>query len=494
MADTYDEFGNLVNASPLGFASAPGTPVMTPPDPGMAAARDQSEAGTSFQQQAVPGLGIATGAAQPLQSTQQRTKADQDYLESLSPTEKIGLALQAFSAGFSGRENPIETLLKRKRENDQAARRELVESSAILTHAFEESRKYDAQSIQGKAVRNAYKRLLPPEMHAALDAVGTDKEDEAKSLSGLVSDPDVQGALVKVCGRDKACWVKQVNDADWLKQMYQTVDTKRLMTALPKLRAFKEQVVDKGGLQAKQDSDGKYTLSWPELMEGNAKMKLFTDAEMDTFRRNPDYLIPYGIRTTKALAAADEAKAKAEVKGTEEWGEPYKLNGALVQKNKNTGQIRTAVTRQPEGARGELTAGQKAKLKRDAEAYDNALKFLQKYKIGDDGSSSDPKINARMQPDKRFGVVQDPQLAGRVRDALKRRDAGDPRVATEEKPPAEKPKPAAVAAPKGLSQADRQKVLDAATAAVNKGADPEAVKKRLKEKYGIEVTFAPKKK
>ena len=45
-----------------------------------------------------------------------------------------------------------------------------------------------------------------------------------------------------------------------------------------------------------------------------------------------------------------------------------------------------------------------------------------------------------------------------------------------------------------LSEGDRKKVLDAATAAVNKGADPEAVKKRLKEKYGIEVTFTSKKK
>ena len=79
------------------------------------------------------------------------------------------------------------------------------------------------------------------------------------------------------------------------------------------------------------------------------------------------------------------------------------------------------------------------------------------------------------------------------REARKGGEAAAPAPA-----PADKPKPAAqpkadtpkpdAKAPR-LSEGDRKRILDEATAAVNKGADQEAVKKRLKEKYGIDVNF-----
>ena len=52
-----------------------------------------------------------------------RPWSDQEYLQSLSAAEKIGLALQAFGAGFHGRESPIDQLLREKRaqyREDQA--------------------------------------------------------------------------------------------------------------------------------------------------------------------------------------------------------------------------------------------------------------------------------------------------------------------------------------------------------------------------------------
>ena len=268
-----------------------------------------SGAGLNLSGADIPGLALA--APKP-------SLSDQEYLDNLPTREKIGLALQAFSAGVAGRESPIDKLLKNRREEQREARRELVDTTTILTKAFEESRKYGPDTLQGKAVLGAYKKLLPPELAGALDAVGTENEDQVRSLTGLVSDPDVQSALVKVCGRDRACWVKQVNEKDWLQTQYATVDTKRMAQALPKLRAFKEQVIDKGGLDAKRDADGKVTLSWPELVEGNAKLKLFSDAEMDTFRRNPEYLIPYGIKTTKALSAGEVEAAKLAERPTKE--------------------------------------------------------------------------------------------------------------------------------------------------------------------------------
>ena len=244
-----------------------------------------------------------------------RTQSERDYLASLPAMQKVGLALRAFQAGVHGKPSPVEELLKNKRAEDREARREMMDNTTILTKAFEEARKYGVDTIQGKAVLGAYKRVLGPQWGKTLDAIGTENEETAKSLTGLVSDPDVQAALVKSCGRDRACWQKQVNDKDWLATQYATVDTKRLAGALPKVRAFKEQVLDKGGMGAEVDADGKYKLSWPELVEGNAKLKVFTDAEMDTFRRNPEYLIPYGIRTTKALSAGEVEGEKQAQRG-----------------------------------------------------------------------------------------------------------------------------------------------------------------------------------
>lgn len=293
MAD-FDESGNLLDQTAgLGLASAPGTQLLMPSFP--------EEPTGQFG--GPTGLGLASAQPSPTQS-------DKDFLESLPTAQRIGLALQAFGAAVNGQPSPIESLLKRKRQEERDARTDLVQNTGILSKALEDAKKFDPQSIQGKAVLNAYKRLLPPEFAVALDAIGTDQEDTARSLAALVSDPDVQATLVKTCGRDRACWQKQVNDKDWLAMQYQTVDMKRLQTALPKLRAFKDQVIDKGGLGVARDKDGKISLSWPELVEGNAKLRLFSDAEMDTFRRNPDFLIPYGIKTTKALSAGEVEAAK----------------------------------------------------------------------------------------------------------------------------------------------------------------------------------------
>ena len=52
-----------------------------------------------------------------------RPWSDQEFLQSLSTGEKIGLALQAFGAGTAGRESPIDQLLREKRaqyREDQA--------------------------------------------------------------------------------------------------------------------------------------------------------------------------------------------------------------------------------------------------------------------------------------------------------------------------------------------------------------------------------------
>lgn len=52
-----------------------------------------------------------------------RAWSDQEYLQSLPTIEKIGLALQAFSAGVAGRESPIDKRLREKRaqyREDQA--------------------------------------------------------------------------------------------------------------------------------------------------------------------------------------------------------------------------------------------------------------------------------------------------------------------------------------------------------------------------------------
>jgi hypothetical protein len=49
-------------------------------------------------------------------------RADKEYLASLPTMEKTGLLMQAFSAGYAGRPDPIDELLDRKRERDRQNR------------------------------------------------------------------------------------------------------------------------------------------------------------------------------------------------------------------------------------------------------------------------------------------------------------------------------------------------------------------------------------
>ena len=49
-------------------------------------------------------------------------RSDKEYLDSLSTMAKTGLLMQAFSAGYAGRPDPIDELLDRKRERDRQNR------------------------------------------------------------------------------------------------------------------------------------------------------------------------------------------------------------------------------------------------------------------------------------------------------------------------------------------------------------------------------------
>lgn len=392
MPGLYDEVGNPLDQG-LGLASSTEASSVAMPDLGGESGYAM-DAGTIGDQD-VPmfdrGQGTAGRPGEPqllssdtssLGFTRRgaRTQSERDYLASLPAMQKVGLAMRAFKAGVDGRPSPVEELLANKRAEDREARREMMDNTTILTKAFEEVRKYGGPgTLKGRAILNAYKEGLGPRWGKTLDAIGTENEDTAKSLTGLVSDPDVQAALIKACGKDSECWQKMVGKKDWLKEQYQTVDTKRLAGALPKVRAFKEQVLDKGGLNAEMDADGKYKLSWPELVEGNAKLKVFTDAEMDTFRRNPEYLIPYGIKTTKALSAGEVEAAKQGERGTkdgaiksgidEETGRP-----ATLRYDASTGEWETQAVRAAPAGKGPKPAKPDKPLTLAQEAADEKVR------------------------------------------------------------------------------------------------------------------------
>ena len=497
----------------LGLASAPATEMM--PGVGDAGGFDQggmpSPSPSSFDMNRLnlsPDVQAGLGMAAP------RTQSDQDYLQSLPVSQKIGLALQAFSAGVAGRENPIDSLLKTKRETDRMARQELLNTATILTKGFEEARKYGAGTIMGKAVINAYKQVLPPSFHSALDAVGTGGEEDARVLAGLTSDPDVREKLVQVCGRDQKCWITQMQTPDRRAVFEQMVDAKRTPVVLSKLTAFGDQVLgklDDAGLVAfgaTRDEGGKVSIDYARFVEANEKLKLFTEQEMDTIARmsKKGDLLPYGIVPSSVALKGAEAGAAEQAKQAarpdkDEWTEPYTLNGALVQKNKTTGQIRQAVSRPPK-EKGTDEKPLTPYQKREQAAKDAAVKLLKDRGIepGDDdalGKLVNP-TDAKGRDNAKFvGAAQ----AGRLKKAFDL--ANKPTIAettgrddeARGKPAEQKAAPAAKpAAGPSLAPADRQAAIEAATKAVNAGADPAAVKKRLKEKYGIEVTFTQKKK
>lgn len=521
-----DNDATFDDGSSPGFTASPQASIALPPvdsGGGDASVAEQVGGGSRLNLSAagIPPVALATPPP---------SQTEQEYLHSLPTGQKIGLALQAFSAGVAGRPDPIQGLLKERRAKQAADRADLANTITFIQKGTEILRKMPP-GIARDAVANALgEKVGGGELANIFKAVGSQQEEIAAAVR-TIADPDVRERIVQAVSGTAdpiAEALKVIRNKSEMDRFEMMVDAKRIGTVTKKLTAAIDQAKKTGILDAYKKEDGSFSVPYGKLVELNDKAKIFTPEEMDTIGRplGQKVLGSLGLKTTKEEEAQAAERGKQSEKPGKEFSEPYTLNGALVQKNLTTGEIRTAVSRAPREPSEELTAAQKFKLRREAVAYDNAQEQMKKFGIGPDGASTDPKVQERLTPTitTKYGSEKnpkfDPQFAGRVKAWTKMTEAGDPRereginpggdegkpksatatvrpgsaapVAndtpakdnTTKAPAAEKP-----AAKTTLSEVDRTKIMNLANEYLAKGIAPEKIKKMLNDKYGLTITF-----
>ncbi len=436
-----------------------------------------------------------------------RSQDDIDYLQNLPTGQKIGLALQAFSAGVAGKDDPIDKLLKDRRAQQAADRADLATTITTISKGTEILRKMPPGIARDAVAAELGKAVGGGQLAKVFEAAG-DQHTEIKEVLSTFTDPDVQNQLLKSCSGStdfRACVMTQARDKDFMDRAHAMADSKRMGTVTTKLAAAIDQAKKAGILDQFKGTDGKYEVPFAKLIELNDKTKIFSQEEMDTIKRNEDMLSPFGIKTTKALVAAAAEKAK---QGEKPLKEDFKegatrrildpAGAELQQEYKDGAWVTIGKRRDKDKPDKPLTLAQEAADERVLKARQDVA-GLEKADVAKRTQKDLPngKPNPDYDPDlaRNWRLSQQPLFADvkARRDAAKAAPKEKPAAAappTEEKPPAPAAeKPAAKAA---LSDADRKAVVDAATAAVNGGADAEAVKKRLKDRYGIDVTFKKK--
>src|SRR3990167_475680 len=448
----------------------------------------------------LPSLNISTPV--------QRTQSDQEYLQSLPTTAKIGLMLQSFSAGVAGRESPIDRVLKEKRARDQENRADLANTIRVIKEGTEILRKMPPGIARDAVARQLGTTVGGGDIAKVFELAG-DQQQEVKEVLSTFSDPDVQGQLLKACSGSpdfRACVMTQARDKNFMDRAHAQADFKRIPAIGRKLTAALDQAGKTGVLDEYKNAEGKYEVPYAKLMEINAKAKIFSDDEMATIRRQETTFAPLGLKIAKAVEAGQVERAKIAERPTKEdfkEGQTrriYDPSGTELQQEFKGGKWVTIGRRTKDKEAKPLTLAQE----RHDEQVQAARDYLTEH--GLKTIADVRKLSEKETPTRPGGSVMkanpnyDPEamrkwrLAGEPLFADTKAKREEAKGKGKETAPAAKTEPVAKPpAGQALSANDRQKVIAEATAAVNKGADPEAVKKRLKEKWGIEVSFTKKK-
>ena len=299
-----------------------------------------------------------------------RPQSDQDYLRSLSAGEKIGLMMQEFSAGVSGRASPIDNLLKQKREKELHGMQTLTNTLTLMKTGTEMVRKFPVGSLQRNSMLAELGKVAP---HLApFFAAAGSQDDEINNTLDVLFEPKVKQMVVKFCsGRDdqQACYVEFAKNHELSDKASARVDAERIPGILDKMRAFSDSMKAKS-----KTGDGSFSLADIESMnKGNA---IFTPEEMFTIRRknskqeysNEKVFANFGLKTSAVQQAGDIAREQARVKDenlTEKYdtGKTAHLPGKLGTFPARVSKIgATAGTIEIQGADGQWTANPAARL------------------------------------------------------------------------------------------------------------------------------------
>ena len=305
----------------LGLASAPGTVMLDGNTFGGSADSGGFDQGgmPTLSNQPAP-FDAGTGSAGLGLSGGGRTQSDQEYLQSLPPMQKIGLALQAFSAGVAGRPSPIEGLLDRKRRNEHDFMVNLSSKMNVIKVGTEILRKMPEGIAKDAVAGELGKAFGGGELANVFKVAGSQHKDLMATLRTF-DDPDVRLRLSDACSQSQdpvACVLQHSRDKDFMDRAHAQADSKRMPGIVKKLAAAVDQAGKTGVLDEFKGANGKYSVPFAKLIELNDQAKIFSPEEMDTLRCNEGMLSPFGIKTTKEIEAQAVERAKQVERPTKE--------------------------------------------------------------------------------------------------------------------------------------------------------------------------------
>jgi hypothetical protein len=268
------------------------------------------------------GLGMAPQTPPPPASADTE---EQQYLQSLPVAQKLGLALQAFSAGVAGQPNPINTILEQRRKAKATMKAELGENMRNLGMGMEILDKLQPGSRQYTAMSEMLARKMP-DFAGAFQGHGQGRSGKVRAIASVLSSTEAQDVLVKASGGDPATAQRLLADGDFVQKMLiPAADGAALPVALAKIKSIANIVRQLPGPEMK-DADGKVVFTMADLYERNKQLPpelKLSDGQLQAVARNQTAAVIYGMKTDKTLQVEQEALAR---KGEQEEKAPQTIN------------------------------------------------------------------------------------------------------------------------------------------------------------------------
>lgn len=302
--------------------------------------QQQGQGGGARQQQpeeASPGIAAAQPVMPNTEPTLQLAKIgdvqppqtplpdpDQQYLHSLPLMDKIGLALQAFSAGVAGRGSPITERLQQRRQQQQDFQAQTVKATELMGKGMEAVKQFPPGSPGRAAVVEMYKRAAGPmgdTVASALNSVGTGAGDEEQIKDHLAAlgVPSGLKAAMALTGGDVHQLPKVMMDKEGQRAIYDAAAKAELPALVSKAQVFSRMIEQMPGNQFK-GPDGKPSFSVADLEKVNPQLpadQQLTPAQFMTLRHAGNALVPYGFKTDEMVKKEREQQATASANASE---------------------------------------------------------------------------------------------------------------------------------------------------------------------------------
>lgn len=311
-----DQPSQLFMGPPLEASGSPGME----PLPAQGQPQAPSSFGFGVPEQAPPGLPSSpTGLGAPQAAPQMPLPADveeRQYLQGLPMLDKIGLAMQAFSSGVSGQQNPINALLQQRRQAKVAMKAELADNMKNLSMGMEILDRLQPGTEQYTAMAEMLSRKMP-DFAGAFQGHGQGRSGKVRAIASVLSSEDAQDALVKASGGDPATAQRLIADGDFVsKVLIPAADGAALPLALGKIKSISS-LIQKLPTHDLKGADGRVSFSMADLYAKNKELPpelRLKDSELQAVSRNQAAASVYGMKTDKTIQVEQEAAARGETK------------------------------------------------------------------------------------------------------------------------------------------------------------------------------------